>query len=65
MRVEDINAEVSAIASMTGDNESAHCREDGLYIDVLRAIAGGARNAKGLAAAAPKAKELDYERWYA
>jgi hypothetical protein len=63
---EDVDARVAKIAAMKGDSEAAHCEEDGLYRDVLRAIANGeVRRPAGLAAAALKASELKYDRWYA
>jgi hypothetical protein len=47
------------------DFETAHCLEDGLYIDVLTAIADGAANAQELAKEALKAAEMKHTRWYA
>lgn len=61
----DVEARVQNVREMTGDAEVAHSEEDQLYKDVLAAIAAGQRGAKDLAAAALKAAEIDYERWYA
>jgi hypothetical protein len=50
---------------MTDDDESAHCEEDKLWLDVLKVIAAGADDAAGLAAEALKSESLIFSRWYA
>lgn len=63
----DVEARVQNVRETIAgaDAESAHCEEDQIYRDVLAAIAAGQRGAKELAAAALKASEIEYERWYA
>lgn len=46
-----------------GDDDRAHTLEDALYVDVLRAIADGAGDAKQLAKDALKARDIAFNRW--
>lgn len=64
MKVSDVRNRVAKIKRQHCD-ESAHCAEDELYADVLRAIADGAPDAGKLARAALKTKDLNFSRWYA
>lgn len=64
MTIEEVEAKVKEIAAMRGFDETAHEMEDDLREDVLRAIANGAENPSGLAAAALKTSELPFARWY-
>jgi len=68
MTVEDVGKRVDAIYSCRFDSgnindEAAHSIEDALYIEVLLAIAAGAPNAKELAVAALKSREIKFSRW--
>jgi hypothetical protein len=63
--VETIRAAVKAIAEAADDPENAHGREDGLWLTVLEAIAGGAPEAAELASEALKTKKIEFSRWYA
>ena len=65
MKLTDIHAAVQAIRDQSGDDEGAHAAEDELYINVLAAIAEGARNPRKLAAAALETRQLGFARWYA
>ena len=67
MTVEDINKSVQEIANSTGDPEMAHSMEDGLFVEVLTAIAEGKHplNASRIAEAALKSKEIEFPRWCA
>ncbi|GAA4928990.1 hypothetical protein GCM10023224_05470 [Streptomonospora halophila] len=68
MDVDEVRRRVAGVAEhakRVGDNEAAHCDEDALYIEVLRAVAQGAPNAAELAAEALHARDLDFTRWYA
>lgn len=66
MKVSDVLEKVQEIAEC-GKNESspdAHIMEDKLFLDVLNAIANGAKNPRALAAEAIKSAELTFSRWY-
>ena len=68
LTAEDVRRRVRELAeeyTRKGDNEEAHCREDGLWVDVLTAIAAGAPDAAELAKAALETDALTFERWYA
>ena len=67
MTVEDINKSVQEIANSTGDPEMAHSMEDGLFVEVLTAIAEGKHplDATKLAEAALKTREIRFPRWCA
>lgn len=57
--------EIKSILAKRGDNEVAHIREDGLYIDLLRSIADNeCKNPAKCAKEALKAADINYERWY-
>jgi len=47
-----------------GDFEVAHGIGDGICHDVIRAIAGGAKNPQKLAQIAARALSREYPRWY-
>ena len=69
--VADVEAKVAELRSRLErhsgaiDNEVMHADEDQLYLDVLSAIAAGWPRPEALAAAALKASEIEYVRWYA
>jgi hypothetical protein len=65
MTRDEIGRRVDSIAAQTDDDEAAHVAEDNLFEDVLRAIAGGADDAPGLAAEALKSCDLEFSRWCA
>ena len=65
MTVEEITRRVAEIRADVRDDERAHIAEDGLWRDVLRAIAAGAENPAQLAAAALTSLELDFGRYCA
>lgn len=62
--IKDAVMEIARLAD-AGDNEGAHSNETALMVEVLRAIAAGAPNARELAGEAIKACEIDYARWCA
>lgn len=63
MRVSDVKFQVEQIKAIAGrDDEAAHSMEDELFIDVLKAIAKGSRQAKALAREALKSKALQFPR---
>ncbi len=64
MTVKEVEERVYKIDQSIRDDEVAHGAEDELHQDVLQAIAEGAENASGLAAAALKTKDLNFARWY-
>lgn len=65
MKTIDVEKRVQKIASLIGQKDgAAHVLEDGLYLDVLKAIASGAPNPRKLAEAAIKSADLDISRWY-
>ena len=67
MTIEELRARIAALkVNATGWQSSAngHMEEDGIRGDVLEAIAGGAENAKELAAEALKTSEIKFPRWY-
>lgn len=47
------------------DPEAAHADEDAIRVDVLAAIAAGAPDPAGLAAAALETQRLNFPRYYA
>lgn len=63
--LEEIKERLEEIRSLAYDDETAHSRQDSLYLDVLTAIASGAKNARQLAAEAIKADDIEFSRWYA
>lgn len=61
-----VKAEVGRIRKMADDDESAHCAEDDLYLNVLAAIAEGrCADPAACAAEAVKTKGIDFHRWHA
>lgn len=64
MRVEHVQARVIMIYENRNDDEAAHCMEDTLFEDVLRAIAKGTNiyHARNLANAALKSTEIPFKR---
>lgn len=62
MKIEEVEARVEAISKMRADYEVAHSAENDLHQSVLSAIANGAENPAGLAAAALKTLEIDFYR---
>ena len=64
MTTGDIENRVNSIAVCCWDNEVAHSLEDKLHQDVLREIAKQRTRAGGLARAALKTLDIDYDRWY-
>mgnify|MGYP001574831754 CR=1 FL=1 len=65
MTVDDVEAKLVQIEQVLDDTEAAHCLEDDLHVEVLRAIGEGADNAQDLAKSALKTLELIKNRWYA
>lgn len=67
MTVKDVEREVALISSLAEmrDDEAAHSAEATLFERVLRAIAEGAEDPAGLAAAVLKSTNLDFCRWFA
>ena len=63
--VEEVIDLVEAVERIQDDDESAHALEDDIWEAVLRAIAEGADDAKGLAAAALKTQDFGFSRWCA
>lgn len=64
MTVEEVRQRVVEIDEISDDGELAHRREDGLFCDVLKAIAEGAPDAAALARAALESRELVFDRYY-
>jgi hypothetical protein len=65
LTLSDVRNRVEAIRAMANDDEGAHAAEDRLHVDVLTALAEGARGGKLLAAEALKTRDIDFERWCA
>lgn len=66
MTPEQVRAEVAKIEAMRGDDEAAHSAEDGLWLDVLKAIAKGeCADPAAVAAEAIKTNDIDFSRWCA
>ena len=66
MDTDEIQRRIDAIRGAAGDDERAHCLEDDLHQDVLRAIAAGnCENPKECAAAALRTLGLNFSRWCA
>lgn len=67
LSVDEVEAEVERIGTMSRDYEAAHGAEDSLYEDVLKAIAKGCNqfHAQKLAKAALKTKKLSFPRYTA
>ncbi|WP_146126630.1 MULTISPECIES: hypothetical protein [Burkholderia cepacia complex] len=64
MNVKEVETRVAKIATLQGQADGeAHGLEDDLFLDVLKAIASGARNPVELAAAAIKSADLNIKRW--
>lgn len=63
--VEIIEARVAAIARLVNDPEAAHGEEDSIWFDVLTNIASGMSNARELAAAAVRTRDIKFPRWCA
>jgi hypothetical protein len=61
--LDDVKDEVVNVA-LSDDNEMAHAREDRLYLDVLKAIAGGCKNPEELAQAALLTQKVNFPRGY-
>lgn len=66
MTPSEVAARVERIRSLADDAEAAHCEEDGLYRDVLRAIADGTcTEPRWCARTALDAGLIDFPRWCA
>jgi len=66
MTPEHVKARVEEIERESMDSESAHCMEDTLHQDVLRAIGeGAATDPAACAREALKTSEIEFARWYA
>ena len=65
MTIEEIQASLRTIKSLSSDDELAHSMQDELCRDVLTSIALGADNARELAAEALKVHEIEFARWCA
>jgi len=65
MNVADIEERIKKIRAVAPEKDSsAHVLEDELFLDVLKAIAAGAKNPKELAAAAIVSADLEINRWF-
>lgn len=65
MNVADVEERIKQIRAVApGKDASAHVLEDALFLDVLKAIAGGAKNPKALATAAIVSADLEINRWF-
>lgn len=66
LNLEDVGSRVDEVIGMDGrgDVESAHLRQDRIYVDVLRAVADGHPDAQDMAAEALRIAETGGERWY-
>lgn len=66
MTADEIKKRVAEISKARKDPETAHGKEDDLFVDVLRAIAEGrAEDPAKCATEALKSVELDFPRWTA
>ena len=65
MDIHEVRERVQAIRDIAEDDEAAHCNEDGLWRDVLAAIAEGSSNSAELAREALVTGEIDFARWCA
>lgn len=65
MDMHEVQRRVVEISVASYDDEKAHCLDDQLRADVLRAIANGASDAAELAAAALATDALGFVRWCA
>lgn len=65
MTVDDIRRELEEIEACSGDDESAHSKEDGLWESVLCAIADGADDPRALAREALRSLDIKFDRWCA
>jgi len=65
LTLDQVRSEVGSIREMSDDDEAAHTAEDRLHKAVLVAIAAGAPNAAGLASAALKTLDIEFQRWCA
>ena len=63
----ELRARVEALRADHSDSEAAHSDEDGIYRDVLHAIARGEAvpDAATLASIALEVDDMDFARWYA
>lgn len=61
----EIRARVEVLGHMAHakDHEAAHAQEDGIFVDVLEAIAAGHPYPAALAREALKAREISFNRW--
>lgn len=62
MTKSEVKKRVKDIKESAGDYESAHSMEDDLYLDVLNAIADGAKDAAELAKEAIKTTKINFPR---
>jgi hypothetical protein len=65
LTVDMVNERVAQISRKVKDPEDAHSAEDGLYLEVLRAIAGMRGPAARLAKAALATTKIRFPRWCA
>ena len=63
--ITDVTRRLDRISEAKGDYEVAHGMEDNLYKDVLRAIANGTPDPRGLATMALVAEGIDFPRYTA
>lgn len=62
----EVRKRVADIAQAKGDPEIAHSMQDGLYRELLQAIADGeCERPKSCAAEALKVEDIDFPRWMA
>lgn len=62
MNSHEVERRVAEIAAVAGDSEQAHSLEDNLYRDVLRSIAEGNANPRGVAQAALACDSIRFQR---
>jgi len=62
----DVRRKVGLIAEEMHDDEKAHCMEDELHEEVLKAVASGnTDDPKGLCMEVLKTRKIDFARWCA
>lgn len=65
MTLSEVKDTVIAITEHKDDFEVAHCMEDSLYENVLKAIVAGNPEAQVMAQEALKTKQIDFARYCA
>jgi hypothetical protein len=66
MDLEECKSRVANIRKIAGDDEAAHCSEDGLYFDFIKYVAESAdEELAAMAKEILKTEDIDFARWYA